>query len=237
MSPFTHNSKGINVCSHASKGCAESCLVSSGFGGMYTNVKLGRIKKTEYFLHDRVGFLFQLKAEIEKALITFKDKFKLVVRLNGTSDLVFEKYRVFEGGKNIFEVFDNVTFYDYTKNWTRFEKVLPKNYSLTFSRSETNDIKAMELLKQGYNVAMVFSKLPTSYKGFEVINADESDLRFLDKKGVICGLKYKMLTGKGADNSLALKSGFVINTSTLNDTLKHYNEVIKRVKSNVVEFA
>jgi hypothetical protein len=35
MSPFTDNSKGINVCSHASKGCADSCLVGSGFGGMF----------------------------------------------------------------------------------------------------------------------------------------------------------------------------------------------------------
>ena len=49
LSPYTANSKGINVCSHASKGCADSCLVGSGFGGMYTNVMEGRKRKTEYF--------------------------------------------------------------------------------------------------------------------------------------------------------------------------------------------
>lgn len=83
---------------------------------------------------------------------------------------------------------------------------------------------------------MVFEKLPSVYKGYEVINADVDDLRFLDKKGgVICGLKYKKLTGRGADNSLAFKSGFVISTTSINDTLKRYNEVIARVKNNVVE--
>ena len=31
---------------------------------------------------------------------------------------------------------------------------------------------------------------------FEVINADLDDLRFLDKKGVICGLKFKKVREK-----------------------------------------
>ena len=41
------------------------------------------------------------------------------------------------------------------------------------------------------------SELPSNYKGFKVINGDETDLRFLDEKNVIVGLKYKLLTGKG----------------------------------------
>jgi hypothetical protein len=133
--------------------------------------------------------------------------------LNGTSDLPYEKYKVFDG-KNIFELFPNVQFYDYTKNHTRFNKVLPSNYHLTFSRSETNHDKAIELLKRGVNVAMVFDKLPETFEGFEVINADLDDLRFLDKRGgVICGLKYKKMTGKGANNAEAFESGFAIRTT------------------------
>ena len=50
MSPFKANSLGKNVCSHASKGCIESCLVGSGNGGMFEGVKKGRIAKTDYFL-------------------------------------------------------------------------------------------------------------------------------------------------------------------------------------------
>jgi hypothetical protein len=68
----------------------------------------------------------------------------------------------------------------------------------------------MELLKRGFNVAMVFDKTPTDYKGFKVVNGDETDLRFLDDSNVIVGLKYKNLTGKGADNNEAFESGFAI---------------------------
>lgn len=228
LSPFTFNSTGINVCSHASKGCAEACLVGSGFGGRYAKVIEGRKNRTEYFLSSRVEFMYQLKVEIEKAIKKHKDKAILTFRLNGTSDLPFEKYRVFEGGKNIFEIFEGVQFYDYTKNYLRFEKELPKNYHLTFSRSETNHNKAIEVLNRGFNVAMVFDKTPTAYNGFEVVNGDETDLRFLDKKNVIVGLKYKKMTGKGANNQLAFESGFaikVVNKPTLSEMLGVYGRV------------
>ena len=214
MSAYTQNAKGINVCSHASAGCAASCLVGSGFGGMYTGVQKGRIDKTNYFLSNRTAFLFQLKSEIEKAIRKHEGNAIVTIRLNGTSDLPYEKYKVFEG-KNIFEIFPSVQFYDYTKNHTRFDKVLPSNYDLTFSRSETNHDKAMELLKRGINCAMVFDKLPSTFEGFEVINADLDDLRFLDKKGVICGLKYKKMTGRGANNAEAFESGFALRTEIL----------------------
>jgi hypothetical protein len=224
MSPFTQNSKGINVCSHASKGCAESCLVGSGFGGMFNNVYQGRVNKTEYFLRDRIGFLFQVKEEIEKAIKKNKDKVILTIRLNGTSDLPYEKYKVFDG-KNIFEIFPDVQFYDYTKNYLRFDKELPKNYHLTFSRSEINHKKSIELLKRGFNVAMVMTKLVSTYKGFKVVNGDLDDLRFLDEKNVVVGLKYKKMTKKGANNKLGIESGFVIDTKINN----------KKVVKNLVD--
>jgi hypothetical protein len=236
MSPFTANSKNINVCSHATKGCSDSCLVGSGFGGMYTNVMQGRVNKTEYFLRDRIGFMEQIKEEIGKKIIKHKGKEKITVRLNGTSDLPYEKYRVFEG-KNIFEVYPDVQFYDYTKNHFRFDKELPKNYHLTFSRSESNDNKCIELLSRGCNVAMVFDKIPKTYKGVEVINGDKDDLRFLDKKGVIVGLKYKKMTGKGANNTLGVKSGFVIETDDIANRIDKVNtkyNKIKKVEKNLV---
>ena len=210
MSPFKANSLGKNVCSHASKGCIDSCLVGSGNGGMFEGVKKGRIAKTEYFLSSRIEFLNQIKTEIAKAIKKNEEKAIVTIRLNGTSDIPFENFRIFEGGKNIFEVYPDIQFYDYTKNYTRFDKVLPSNYHLTFSKSETNTDKAFELLAKGVNVAMVFDKTPTEYKGYEVVNGDETDLRFLDKQGVIVGLKYKFMTGKGADNKKAFESGFAV---------------------------
>ena len=222
LSPYTQNSKNINVCSHASEGCAKACLFSSGFGGMYTSVMQGRVDKTEFFLRDRLAFLNKLKGEIEKAIRLNEGKNIVTFRLNGTSDLPYEKYRVFDNNtKNIFEMFPDVVFYDYTKNYIRFEKQLPANYHLTFSRSETNHDKAMEILSKGFNVAIVFDKLPETFAGVPVINGDENDLRFKDPKGVVVGLKYKKNTGKGGaeKNILAYSSGFVLRASELQDRI------------------
>ena len=209
MSSFKDNSKGINLCSHASKGCSDSCLVGSGMGGIYTTVQNGRRNKAEWFLENRNEFLNTLVKEITNAIKLNKDKAIPVFRLNGTTDITWEKFKI-KDNKNIFELFPDTQFYDYTKNHKRFEKELPKNYHLTFSRSEINHNKAMELLSRGFNVAMVFNKLTDNFQGYKVINADLDDLRFLDEKNVICGLKYKKMTGKGANNKKAFESGFAI---------------------------
>ena len=236
MSPFKANSKRINVCSHASKGCANSCLVGSGFGGIYTSVMQGRVNKTEHFLRDRIDFMNQLRGEIAKAIKKHEGKAIVTFRLNGTSDLPFENYRVFEDNKNIFELFPSVQFYDYTKNHTRFDKVLPSNYHLTFSRSETNDVKAMELLERGVNVAMVFTKTPKEYKGYVVMDADEDDLTFLRPKGTIQGLRYKFMTGSGGaeKNREAMLNGFVIITNP-EEISKKLNLVMDKVTKKLSE--
>ena len=60
------------------------------------------------------------------------------------------------------------------------------------------------MLSIGINVAVVFrSVLPKTWKGFEVIDGDKTDTRFLDKSGVVVGLTAK---GKGKKD----KTGFVV---------------------------
>lgn len=212
LSPFTLNSKGVNLCPMASEGCANACLFESGFGGIYQSVKNGRLEKTEFYLSNRIAFLDKLVDEITKLEAKYKgSEYTLAIRLNGTSDISFEK-QITSNGKTIFDTFKNIQFYDYTKNYTRFNKVLPSNYHLTFSRSETNHEIAMDILSKGHNVAMVFDTLPETYNGYKVVNGDETDLRFLDEKNVIVGLKYKKITGKGGaeKNKEALRNGFVV---------------------------
>jgi hypothetical protein len=58
-------------------------------------------------------------------------------------------------------------------------------------------------MAQGMNVAAVFDRVPGEYMGKTVIDADEHDLRFLDAKGVVAGLKAKGRAKKDY-------SGFVI---------------------------
>ena len=43
---------------------------------------------------------------------------------------------------------------------------------------------------------MFRNQLPKTWKGYEVVNGDESDLRFLDKRGVVVGLIEKGMAKK-----------------------------------------
>jgi len=110
---------------------------------------------------------------------------------------------------NVMEEFPNVSFYDYTKGFYRMRAWLdgkmPKNYHLTFSRSEaTSDYKIKTILELGGNVAVVFrGSLPKKYMGYKVVDGDKTDLRFKDPKGVIVGLVEKGLAKKD-------ETGFVV---------------------------
>jgi len=209
LAPYKQNTLSKNMCSHAD-GCENYCLFGSG-RGKFTSVELARINKTNYFLANRNEFMKQIVKEISLASIKHKKaNTKFCVRFNGTSDLPIENLRI--ENKTLLELFPDVQFYDYTKNYTRKFNNLPANYDLTFSRTAKNESKAIELLKQGINVAFVFDQLPTTYKGFKVIDGDKTDLRFLDEKnGCIVGLTYKKVN-KAADLE-AIESGFVISTA------------------------
>ena len=192
---------GKETCPKRTAGCTSACLNTAGRGGMFrkgenTNViQQARIRKTKMFFEQRDAFMAQLEKDIKLGI---KQAAKLgltpVFRLNGTSDLTWEKY-------GIIEKFPQVQFYDYTKVLGRKVAHL-QNYHLTFSAADGNDADVAKAVAQGMNVAAVFDKLPSEYMGKTVINADEHDLRFLDPKGVIAGLKAK---GKAKKDT----SGFV----------------------------
>ena len=194
---------GRNTCPKATPGCIASCLNTAGRGGMFkrgetTNtIQKARIRKTRYFYEQRQDFMLDLKKDIEKAIkLAAKMNLIPVFRLNGTSDLSWEKYDMLPG-LNVFECFPTVQFYDYTKVLGRKVKGIA-NYHLTFSKAENNDSDVAEALLQGMSVVAVYDAIPAG-----VPSADETDLRFLDPKGVMLGLKAK---GKAKKDY----SGFVI---------------------------
>ena len=181
---------GRETCPKRTAGCTEACLNTAGRGGMFkrgenTNmIQQARIRKTQYFFADREGFMAQLEQDIVAGIRQARRLgLTPVFRLNGTSDLAWEKY-------GIIEKFPQVQFYDYTKVLGRKVSHL-KNYHLTFSAADGNDADVARAIEQGMNVAAVFDSLPAEYMGRPVINADDTDLRFLDPKGVIAGLKAK----------------------------------------------
>ena len=196
---------GYETCPKRTIGCTDSCLNLAGRGGMFkkgettNNIQKARIRKTKMFFENRVEFMADLVKDIELAIKQSEKKGLIpVFRLNGTSDLSFEKYEVIRNGKlyrNIFSAFPDNIFYDYTKVLGRKIQDIP-NYSLTFSAADGNDSDVFKAIAQGYNIAVVFGikktlPMPDSYLGLPVFNGDESDLRFLDPKQVIVGLYAK----------------------------------------------
>jgi hypothetical protein len=195
---------GRETCPKRTPGCTAACLNTAGRGGMFkrgesTNtIQRARIRKTNEFFNNREQFMFDLYHDIVKAK-KFADKQGLipVFRLNGTSDLSWEKYTVGTTGMNLFQLFPTVQFYDYTKILGRKTSQYP-NYHLTFSKADGNDSDVAEALLQGMSVVAVYDKIPEG-----VPSADETDLRFLDPKGIMLGLKAKGRAKKDY-------SGFVI---------------------------
>ena len=201
------NLSGFNVCKDASKGCAAACLNTAGRGAM-SSVQKARIEKTHLFFTDKQRFLSMLWDEVDAAIRSATRKGMIpVFRLNLTSDLPWEKIKF--RGSNIFDSFQGVQFYDYTKSEERAcnfaAGLLPSNYNLTYSRAETTpDVEVKAMLQSQVNVAIVFAdKLPLRWEGFQVIDGDSDDLRFIDKRGVVVGLKAK---GKGKID----ETGFVL---------------------------
>lgn len=201
------NLQGVNVCPMAEvAGCKAACLYTAGRGKM-NSVQTGRLRKTMLWRDDRQGFLATLRQDIAKfAKYCEKRDIQPVVRLNGTSDIMWENYIDME------TEFPMVQFYDYTKIVKRAYKALPSNYHLTLSYSEANTDYAWDVIeahqKTGVNMAVVFRN-PTSKHPLPIdsalLDGDKDDLRFLDAPRHVVALYAKGDAKKDT-------TGFVIDT-------------------------
>lgn len=220
------DTSGSQLCPVADiAGCAPGCLNTAGRGGMApgravftapngatlpdNSVQRARLRRTALFNRDREAFMAQLCREIDRAKVyARKLRKRLVVRLNGTSDIRWENIPC---GKhaNVFAAFPRVQFYDYTKIPNRRIAEIA-NYHVTFSYSHRPEyapivLKAMSHYGGRVNFAAVFAReLPANFLGRVVVNGDDSDLRFLDPAGVVVGLKAKGRARRDV-------SGFVVN--------------------------
>lgn len=202
-------------------GCIAGCLNTAGRGA-FSNVQKARVNKTLRYLDGRELFLADLSSDLA-AFVRYCRRGNVIpaVRLNGTSDIQWEVgHPVSRDGvefPSVFEAFPEVQFYDYTKIAKRVLKTLPPNYSLTLSYSEANprysEMIIDAALASGANVAVVYRTkakrdwlISAGVNQWDrpVIDGDETDMRFMDPKGVIVGLYAKGRAGK-ADTS-----GFVV---------------------------
>jgi len=207
---------GHNTCANATEGCKKACLYTSGYG-RFNDVQKARIRKTKWFFKERDSFMAQLVQNAESLEHkAHREKMIPAIRLNGTSDIPFEKIRVVRQGinyRNIMRAFPGIQFYDYTKILNRKMALAMPNYHLTYSLAEDNDAQAIEALKQGYNLAVVMrlkrnDPKPKTWGGYPVIDGDEFDARFLDPDGDhIVALSAKA-------DAIKDTSGFVRNPNT-----------------------
>jgi hypothetical protein len=206
ISMLPHGLGDYNVCPHASPACIAHCLNRSG-RSMADTVQTDTMMryrlaiKLAYMRH-RDAFLAILRHDLENARkYAAKRGLRVCVRPNVYSDIDWARVH-----PDVIRDFPDVTFYGYTKRpdvMTRFmDGAYPSNCYLTFSRSELaeNNTFARTVLARGYNVATIFDTvysasskhpLPASYWGVPIIDGDDTDLRFLDPRGVVVGLRAK----------------------------------------------
>jgi hypothetical protein len=203
---------GVQLCPMAKiAGCEKACLFTAGRGAM-SNVMLSRLRKTLYFNQYRDLFMNQLHNELIRERAKAKRKgYKLIVRLNGTSDIRFENIPV-SGYANIMQALPDIQYYDYTKLANR--RNIPSNYDITFSYSGVADYApyVAKAVANGERIAVVFRDRAIvermlangeTFFGLPVVDGDNSDIRHLEPKGVIVALYAK---GKARKD----QSGFVV---------------------------
>lgn len=187
---------GKQVCPMAERaGCEAPCLYTAGRGA-FSATQQARINKTRMLFTDRDAFMESVARSIE-VLIRKADRAGLipVVRLNGTSDLPWENFRV-RSHRNLMQAFPGIQFYDYTKIASRIARHDEPNYDLTFSYSAAPEFAPQVRLARslGARMAVVFrhrAAIPATFNGMQCVDGDESDLRFLDPQGVVVALYAK----------------------------------------------
>jgi len=201
MAGRTKKDSRINVCPK-SEHCRAFCLNASGHnkrdilshGVKESPINISRIKKTRLFYNDRPTFMRLVIHEIRKWQNKAQaQNMDFSVRLNGTSDLSPELFIDPDTGLNLLQLFPEVQFYDYTKVYKRIKLMQQyPNYDLTFSYDGYNWGECEKFLNEGGKVAVVFfdPKLPKSFHGFPITDANEYDMRYLDPAGHIMGLHY-----------------------------------------------
>jgi len=197
----------FNNCIDASPVCIASCINESGLASVFQSIALARFVKSLVWNLEPTWFLERLDREIDNKVKNANGS-KVAIRLNVFSDIDYENHGIIDNHPNC-------QFYDYTKRPGRVGDVRP-NYWVTFSRSETNHLKAIRMPRRGHNVAVVFASrdgrpsmvLPKTWKGYPVYDGDKSDMRFDDPRGHIIGLTLKTASTK--EYQRAIKTGFPV---------------------------
>ena len=183
-------------------GCFELCLKSAG-RGKFNNVVNARNNKSNFYNNDYDLFIELLIHELKLHVVNCnKNKVNPSARLNVLSDIPYEK-------TDIFNIFEEIYFYDYTKRANRLKACNDiKNYKLMFSYSGKEEYKNQVIKALQFNnpIAVVFkNEFPKTFLYRPVFDGDLSDIDNSTKDNYIIALKAK---GSLARNSF---NDFVVN--------------------------
>lgn len=205
-------SPSLAVCPSSKKaGCIESCLNTAGRSMIFPKILKARQNKTDLLDRFEEVALSILYRDIFRIVVKAKEENMIpAIRLNGTSDIDWTAKKL--DGKTLFEHFPDVQFYDYTKSPSiaRKSRYMP-NYHVTGSYSAESAYRPVmaKMIDHGVNIAVVFrGKHPATFMGREVVDGDETDLRFLDGHNKIVALKAK---GKAKKSN----SKFIVDTNMI----------------------
>lgn len=193
LMPHTAGGGRVSLCPMSTLDCRAMCLASAGLSGLPKQIG-AKMRRTQMFNNERERFLDLLLGDIAKLKrIAAEEGMKPALRLNGSSDVMWEK--IVPGWAGL-----GLQRYDYTKIRLEHREVDP-GYRLVFSyESEKDAGRALDYMAAGHSVAAV---VPEDLKhralrmndpqrmGFTVVDGDEADCRFLDPPGSLVLLKPK----------------------------------------------
>ena len=219
---------GYNMCAMSTPDCETICIGwHTGQASMVAhesdmnNVRLSRIQKARRYMESREEYMRDVCRSIEllQAVARRAGK-KLCIRLNGSTDVPFERVPVTHHGTryaNIMLAFPSVQFDDYTKMHNRFDRELPPNYYLVYSRAEGRSDIALRLLSRGVSVAIVSRRhkpkrgeLLRQWCGFQAVDGDAHDLIHLWPRGSVIALSPKGPKAKRLAHAADDGEGFVL---------------------------
>ena len=169
------------------RGCYPYCLGHTSGRLALSDGANARLWKTilrKHFraLHDRI-LVYEFES-LQRSC--WNAGFKGAVRLNGSSDFPVSETEAFAGR------WRSLQFYDYTKRMDAPFGASIVGLTYSFDGSELSRDIAKKLLNRDQNVAVVyFGDRPKYVWGFETVDGDETDLRFLDPPGTVVVLKPK----------------------------------------------
>lgn len=200
----------LNVCPWSTAGCRAVCLHDSGRLAL-PPAQRATLIRTLFMYEYPYDFALLLLSELRRHSRRVEAKGKtLVVRLNGTSDILWQ-----ELFPEMHRIFEDVVFSEYSKegmNNLQWRDASNDPHNLYRVHSATERTPRRWIKEAKVNVVVPFKvakgePLPASYLGKPVIDGDLHDFRFADPQGgVIVGVR-----GKG--KAMHDESGFTVEVS------------------------